>query len=307
LVELKNISKVYDGRAVVDSLNLCIPKGVCYGLLGPNGAGKSTTISILTGIVLADKGNVLFNGEPVDLGSGANRRLFGYVPQELALYEDLSAIDNLNFFGSLYDLDPSLLAERIKQVVAIAGLEERLKGPVRQFSGGMKRRLNIALSLLHDPDLLILDEPTVGVDPQSRNLIFEALEQLIQQGKTILYTTHYMEEIERLCSRVAIMDNGHLIADDSLEAVMRLMPAGRTLSIQLNRVPTAEELATLPQPVLWSEDSRTLRFETDAKGEQMIALLENVERKIGPLVGINTEKPTLEQLFLYLTGRQLRD
>jgi ABC-2 type transport system ATP-binding protein len=307
LVELKNISKVYGGVAVVDALSLCIPRGTCYGLLGPNGAGKSTTISMLTGNVAPDAGEVLFEGTPMDFASGDARRRYGYVPQDLAMYEELSAQENINIFGSLYGLEPDLLKQRSEKVVAMAGLQNRLKGSVREYSGGMKRRLNFALSLLHDPDLLILDEPTVGVDPQSRNLIFEGLEQLIREGKTVLYTTHYMEEVARLCTRVAIMDHGRILADDTVEGVMRLMPKARSIAIQLLEVPDPKSLAMLPQPLHWAPESRIVRIETDAQGEDMIALLQTVQKSVGTIVGVNTESPTLEQLFLYLTGRQLRD
>jgi ABC-2 type transport system ATP-binding protein len=203
LIELRSVCKVYGGVTVVDHVNLSIPQGVCYGLLGPNGAGKSTCISILVGILAADSGEVILEGKRLDPKSKEQKKTIGFVPQDLALYEELSALENLNFFGSLYDLSGPLLEERIERVLTITGLADRKGGPVRLFSGGMKRRLNIGIALLHDPAFLVLDEPTVGVDPQSRNLIFEALEQLVREGKTILYTTHYMEEIERLCSRVA--------------------------------------------------------------------------------------------------------
>jgi ABC-2 type transport system ATP-binding protein len=171
----------------------------------------------------------------------------------------------------------------------------------------MKRRLNIAISLLHNPEFLILDEPTVGVDPQSRNLIFEALEKLIDQGKTILYTTHYMEEIERLCSRVAIMDHGRIIADDTIEGVLGLMPSGGSIALQLANVPDEKEIEQFPEPIEWRPGTRTLKLRTELQGQEMIKLLDRVERQLGSITEINTERKTLEQVFLHLTGRTLRD
>ena len=262
---------------------------------------------MLSGIVRPDGGNILIHGKQLDPESGASRKIFGYVPQDLALYEELSALDNLRFFGALYDMPPEVLEERIRKVVEIVQLGDRLKGPVRQYSGGMKRRLNIALSLLHDPELLILDEPTVGVDPQSRNLIFEALEQLIREGKTILYTTHYMEEIERLCTHVAIMDHGRVIANDSLEGVMRMLPSAESLTVKLEKVPNPGDVERLGSRVEWSAGSQTVRFEFARQGEEIVPLLEQVRALLGPITAINTERQTLEQLFLFLTGRQLRD
>jgi ABC-2 type transport system ATP-binding protein len=307
LIELRSVCKVYGGVTVVDHVNLSIPQGVCYGLLGPNGAGKSTCISILVGILAADSGEVILEGKRLDPKSKEQKKTIGFVPQDLALYEELSALENLNFFGSLYDLSGPLLEERIERVLTITGLADRKGGPVRLFSGGMKRRLNIGIALLHDPAFLVLDEPTVGVDPQSRNLIFEALEQLVREGKTILYTTHYMEEIERLCSRVAIMDQGRVLADDTLEALLRTLPESRTIELEFETIPSEEVVRSLAQTVEWQPGSHSIRAVGGAASGSLIDELQAIELELGPIKGVTTLKPTLEQVFLNFTGRRLRD
>ena len=279
---------------------------MCYGLLGPNGAGKSTLISILAGTLNADSGELHLEGERIGVRELKVKQRIGYVPQDLALYEDLSALDNLRFFGMLYDLTGAALDAGIVNVLAITGLGDRSKDVVRTFSGGMKRRLNIAGALLHDPDFLILDEPTVGVDPQSRNLIFDALETLVAAGKTVLYTTHYMEEVERLCHAVAIMDSGKVIAEGEVSELHRLVPAETVVHIQLE-APLTSELDDIQGVLSFRHVHPALTLELEDLTRDLPVVLEQIALRGGIVEDIHTERPSLESVFLHLTGRHLRD
>lgn len=213
LLEVRSLTFDYDGQRAVDDVSFDIERGEIFGLLGPNGAGKTTTISCLAGLKSGYDGSFAFDDAPfTPQREAAHRARLGVVPQELALYEELSARENLAFFGTLAGLEGDTLAAAVDVALDLAGLRERADDRVKNYSGGMKRRLNLVLGGLHGPDLIILDEPTVGVDPQSRNHIFEALEALRDQGRTLLYTTHYMEEAERLCDRIAVMDEGKVVA-----------------------------------------------------------------------------------------------
>lgn len=221
MLQVEQLSKRYGGRLAVNAVSFAIDRGETVGLLGPNGAGKTTAIAMISGIVRPDGGQVSLGGVRVTQDANELKRRVGLVPQDLALYEELSAWANLQLFGGLYGLGARQLQQRADDALALVGLAERRHERVKNFSGGMKRRLNIAGALLHDPDLILLDEPTVGVDPQSRNAIFENLEALKRRGKTLLYTTHYMEEAERLCDRVLILDHGQILANDSVANFMR--------------------------------------------------------------------------------------
>ncbi len=211
-VVAKELYKSFNERKVVNGVSFTINKGEIFGLLGPNGAGKSTTIRMLSTVLEPDRGDVTVGGHSIRYDADAVRSLIGVCPQDLALYEDLSALDNLVFFGRMTGLDGKEAISQAKTHLELMGLTDRAKGKVGQFSGGMKRRVNIAIALMGHPELVFLDEPTVGVDPQSRNNIYETIEGLRDRGMTILYTTHYMEEANRLCSRIAIIDGGRIIA-----------------------------------------------------------------------------------------------
>ncbi|MEO8315547.1 MAG: ABC transporter ATP-binding protein [Pseudomonadota bacterium] len=214
MLMVEGLTKRYGERVAVSGIGFRIARGECVGLLGPNGAGKTSTLAMICGIAKPDGGSVRMDGEASGQSAMDLKRRVGLVPQDLALFDELSAWANLQLFGGLYGLSASVLRMRADEALALVGLVDRRNDRVKTFSGGMKRRLNIAGALLHDPDLILLDEPTVGVDPQSRNAIFDNLELLKQRGKTLLYTTHYMEEAERLCDRVVIMDHGKVLADD---------------------------------------------------------------------------------------------
>jgi ABC-2 type transport system ATP-binding protein len=226
VLEIRNVRKTFGSLVAVDDVSFTVEPGRLTGLLGPNGAGKTTTVSMIAGLTRPERGNVFVNGEPLSGDTDPKKKKIGLVPQDLALYDELSARENLRFFGGLHNLSGSALETAMTSALTLVGLADRARDRVKTFSGGMKRRLNLAAGLLHDPDILLLDEPTVGVDPQSRNAIFDNLEALKRRGKALLYTTHYMEEAERLADRIVVIDGGKVIANDTLAGLHARMPAG---------------------------------------------------------------------------------
>jgi ABC-2 type transport system ATP-binding protein len=223
MLQVSHLRKSFGSLVAVTDVSLVVEPGQLVGLLGPNGAGKTTTVSMIAGLVTPDAGDVLVGGARLGGDTDPAKRRLGLVPQELALYDELSARANLRFFGALYSLSGASLDAAIRVTLELVGLSDRAVDPVGTFSGGMKRRLNLAAGLLHDPDILLLDEPTVGVDPQSRHAIFDNLEALKRRGKALLYTTHYMEEAERLADRIVVIDHGTVVANDTLEGLRRRM------------------------------------------------------------------------------------
>jgi len=311
MLEARGLCKSYGSRAVVTDLSLTVAGGEIVGLLGPNGAGKSTTVAMLCGLVAADRGEVFVGEgatrERLTEASRAPRRRIGVVPQELSIYENLGTEANLVLFGALYGLSGALLAERVAAALALVGLADRAKDKPSTFSGGMKRRLNIAAALVHDPDILIFDEPTVGVDPQSRNAIFDNLEELRRRGKALLYTTHYMEEAERLCDRIVIVDHGKVVASDTLAGIERLLPATQVLEIELDGLADLVALQALPGIDGVTQEGGLLRAGVADLGRSAPALLAALAAG-GRLVSrVASARPGLEDVFLSLTGRQLRD
>jgi ABC-2 type transport system ATP-binding protein len=281
MLNLTNVRKCFGSIVAVDGLSLEIKRGEIFGLLGPNGAGKSTTVHLSVGLLRPDTGTVMIEG----LGSPelpAVRAHIGVAPQALSLYEPLSAEENLAFVGHVYGLHGKPLAERVDWALDFVGLADRRRDPVRGFSGGMKRRLNLAGAILHDPELVLLDEPTVGVDPQSRNAIFEKILELRRLGRTIVYTTHYMEEAERLCDRVGIMDRGKMLALDTVPALLAKHGGRPALIVESNG---GEE-----------------RIETDDPLTEL-----NRRFQSGKMDRFRLERANLEQVFLNLTGKTLRD
>jgi len=235
MLQAQQLRKSFGSLVAVDGVSFSAQPGQLVGLLGPNGAGKTTTVSMLAGLVTPERGEVVVGGERMLGDTHPAKRRIGLVPQDLALYEELSARANLSFFGALYGLHGGALDTAIAAALQLVGLADRERDRVRTFSGGMKRRLNLAAGLLHDPDVLLLDEPTVGVDPQSRNAIFDNLEELKRRGKALLYTTHYMEEAERLADRIVVIDHGRVIADDTLAGLRARVPAaasGESVSLE---------------------------------------------------------------------------
>ena len=311
MLEALGLCKSYGSRAVVSDLSLSVARGEIVGLLGPNGAGKSTTVGMLCGLVGADRGQVFVGEgatrERLTEHSQAPRRRIGVVPQELSIYENLGTEANLVLFGSLYGLSGALLAERVAAALALVGLADRAKDKPSTFSGGMKRRLNIAAALVHDPDILIFDEPTVGVDPQSRNAIFDNLEELRRRGKALLYTTHYMEEAERLCDRIVIVDHGKVVASDTLAGIERLLPATQVLEIEVDGLVDLTALGVLPGIDGLTQEGAMLRAGVADLGRHAPALLSALAASGRRVTRVASARPGLEDVFLSLTGRQLRD
>jgi ABC-2 type transport system ATP-binding protein len=310
VLEIRGLRKSYGPLTAVDGVSFAIQTGDCVGLLGPNGAGKTTTISMLAGLLSPNAGEVMIEGRPLAGDTDPLKKRIGLVPQDLALYDDLSARDNLLFFGALYSLDRATLERAMADALEIVGLADRVKDKVKTFSGGMKRRLNLAAALLHDPQLLLLDEPTVGVDPQSRNAIFDNITALRARGKTILYTTHYMEEVERLCDRVIIMDHGKVVADDSLASLRRHSSAENCLKIETSIEVDAALLAALKEIkyVLGAEtNGLQLSIRVADLGACAPEILATLQRRGCAVAHLASDRPNLETVFLSLTGHQLRD
>lgn len=236
MLEINSLRKSFGSLVAVDEVSFAVAPGQLTGLLGPNGAGKTTTVSMIAGLVTPDRGEVLIAGQRLEGDTDPKKRRVGLVPQDLALYDELTARDNLRFFGALYSLSGRALDAAIGSALELVGLADRAQDRVKTFSGGMKRRLNLAAGLLHDPDILLLDEPTVGVDPQSRNAIFDNLELLKSRGKALLYTTHYMEEAERLADRIVVIDHGKVIADDTIAGLLSRAPSAGGVAASLETV-----------------------------------------------------------------------
>ncbi len=296
MIKAEHLRKQYGDLIAVDDISFELKPGETFGLLGPNGAGKTTTINMLVGVLPPDRGSVTIDGA-ADPTTAAVRLKIGHAPQALALYDELTAQENLQFFGRLYRLTGAGLTERVNAALELAGLTERRNDRVKTFSGGMMRRLNLACAIVHDPPILLLDEPTVGVDPQSRNLIFENIEKLRTQGHTIVYTTHYMEEAQRLCDRVAIIDHGRVLALDTVDRLIETHGGNSVIEAELERPP--KDPSTLPGEL----DGLNLRIETDRPLETVARITENGLR----FLKLRIHRADLEAVFLNLTGRRLRD
>jgi ABC-2 type transport system ATP-binding protein len=309
MLHAKQLKKSFGSLVAVDDVSFSVAKGESVGLLGPNGAGKTTTISMLTGLLRPDSGQVLIDGKEITSDTDPLKRLLGLVPQELALYEELTAQENLEVFGALYGLAKKELHKAIEEALDIVKLSDRRKDLIKNFSGGMKRRINLASALLHKPQLILLDEPTVGVDPQSRNAIFENIEALKHQGMSIIYTTHYMEEAERLCDRVVIIDQGKVVADDTLSELYKRLPAMNRLKVELVAAPDAALLQELQQVsgVSAVEAQGTLLRISLGGVSAISTVLAYLASKQAEYSHLETERPTLESVFLTLTGKSLRD
>ena len=299
---LRGLGKDYGPRTAVHAIDLDVVPGECLGLLGPNGAGKTTTISMACGVTTPTRGTVAIGGIDLAKDPLAAKAKLGLVPQELALYEELSGIQNLRYFGALYDLAGAVLAERIRWALDVVGLADRAGDQVKKYSGGMKRRLNMAAGLLHEPELLVLDEPTVGVDPQSRNHIFETVRALEQRGMTIIYTSHYMEEVEALCDRVAIIDAGAIVAMGTVRELVAAH-AGKGIALELKGDIDAAMAAAAAHGEVERHD-HALRVIPHGALAPLIAAIESTGATIGR---IESREANLETAFLALTGKTLRD
>ena len=310
MLEIRELKKTYTNVVAVDGVSFRADAGETVGLLGPNGAGKTTTVSIIAGLVKPDSGDVRIEGRALRGDTDAAKHKIGLVPQDLALYDELPARDNLLLFAALYGLDGLRVRKAMAEALDLVGLADRVKDKVKTFSGGMKRRLNLAVALMHDPQILLLDEPTVGVDPQSRNAIFENLETLKRRGKTLLYTTHYMEEAERLCDRIVIIDHGRIIADDTPQGLCRLLPVSNILTIELEGGADGlrlEELQNFPGVRSAALHNGTLRVGVSDLAAETPRVLQWLVDRGYPYRHVASERADLETVFLTLTGRSLRD
>jgi ABC-2 type transport system ATP-binding protein len=305
-LETRDIRKRYGRTVALDGVSFTVAAGEMFGLLGPNGAGKTTLLSIISCLLEASSGEAFIQGRGVQLNDKELRRHIAIVPQELAFYTELSARENLRFFGRLYGLADAALETRVQEVLVAIGLEQRADERSENFSGGMKRRLNLGVGLVHSPQLLLLDEPTVGVDPQSRNHIFEEVRRINKQGVTVIYTSHYMEEVQSLCTRVGIMDNGKLVACDTVEALLGREEGRITFRVQHAPADLRQQLESIPDArVIHRDDTWNLKCRNvDGTLAKLVQLLHDLNVE---MVGLEIEEPNLERIFLHLTGRELRD
>lgn len=306
---LTDVVKRYDSKLTVDHVNVSIQEGEIFGLLGPNGAGKSTTISMICGLLKMDGGDIVIDGLSVASHALEVKRRIGLVPQDLALYNTMTAAENVTFFGRLYGLRGKLLKERVEEALTFTGLSDRAKEKPATFSGGMKRRLNIACAIMHRPKLIIMDEPTVGIDPQSRNHILESVKELNRLGSTVIYTSHYMEEVAAICDRVAIMDKGHIIACGTEKELRERVAKEEKIVIKATNI-TPElinELNLHPRITRVESKEGFIEMYLPASQGELQDILYIFAKHEGIIGSLNIEEPDLETLFLSLTGRTLRD
>lgn len=306
-IEVKNLVKHFGNVKALDGVNLTIEKGVIFGLLGPNGAGKTSFINCILGLIDYDNGEIYINGSKHQPSSIDFKRMIGIVPQELAIYENLSAIDNLYFFGSIYGLKGRHLKERAAELLKLTGLFERRKNKVATYSGGMKRRLNLAVGLIHNPEIILMDEPTVGIDPQSRNLIYELIRSLKEKGVTILYTTHYIEEAEHLCDRIAIIDLGKIVADGSLDELIKVVGSYDRIQIDFKKSVSCDAFQGIFENALIDVDGCRLNISTQNGRERLPEIMRKIENCGYEIMSATVISPNLETVFLHLTGKDLRD
>jgi ABC-2 type transport system ATP-binding protein len=310
MLQVDALKKSYGNLVAVNDVSLRAGAGETIGLLGPNGAGKTTIVAMIAGLIRPDSGSVQIEDRPLAGDTDPNKRRIGLVPQELALFDELTARANLELFAALYDLDGTAAKRAIGEALELVGLTDRARDRVKNYSGGMKRRLNLAGALLHDPQILLLDEPTVGVDPQSRNAIFDNLDVLKHRGKTLLYTTHYMEEAERLCDRVIIIDHGKVVADDTLQGLYRLLPVTNLLAVELidgQDGLRVDELLALPGVRSAKLEAGTLRVGVQDLATETPRVLQWLVERGHLYHHVASERANLETVFLTLTGRSLRD
>jgi ABC-2 type transport system ATP-binding protein len=309
MIRVERLSKSFGTLTAVDDVSFEVAEGEIFGLLGPNGAGKTTTINMICGVLKPDAGRVLIGGKDIWLQPKTVKRSFGVVPQEIAVYEDLTARDNLRFWGSLYGLSGAELRSRIDDALTRVGLSDRADAQVKEFSGGMKRRLNLCMGLLHRPQVLLLDEPTVGIDPQARLNILEVVREVAASGATVLYTTHYMDEAQDLCHRIAIIDHGKILTVGTLDELTKL--AGEAEVLKLSGAfasPAARErLASIDGVRVLKADDRVAVLSIEAEGPGLLAVLPSLLAGDLEVEDVSIQRPNLQNVFISLTGKELRD
>lgn len=312
IIQLENITKSYDANKVVDNLSFNVKKGHILGFLGPNGAGKSTTIGMISTLINQDSGRILYKGEDVDSCRQKFKSEIGVVPQDLAIYEDLTAYQNVKFFASLYGIPKKNINNVCEQALEFVGLETVKNKKAKTYSGGMKRRLNIACSLVNAPKLIILDEPTVGIDPQSRNYILDSIRKLQSKGVSVIYTTHYMEEIEAIADDVVIMDHGRVLVNDTLENVHNQFLTHSTITLKLDDSMNDNQVSELHMTCGVKDiemEKNTYKFCVDYTDNKDIItdIMKVCDKWNKKIISVNTNHMDLEDIFLKLTGSKLRD
>ncbi|GAB6088806.1 ABC transporter ATP-binding protein [Spirochaeta dissipatitropha] len=309
MIQIQQLVKRYGDFTAVDHVDITIPMGEIFGLLGPNGAGKTSTIKCLAGLHGYDQGNISIFSMDRKKSHRAIQQRIGLVPQDIAIYDDLSAYENTVFFARMYGLKGEELKRGVRDALEFTGLWDRRKQRPKEYSGGMKRRLNIACALVHKPDLIILDEPTVGIDPQSRNHILDSIRELNARGATVLYTSHYMEEVESICSRLAIIDHGRVIAEGSKDEVKNLIAEDELLNVEALGISTAlvETIRTMPGVISCMHEDNILRISIQRNAVRVSRIVDHIYSSGAELHSIQLEQPSLEGVFLALTGRSLRD
>jgi ABC-2 type transport system ATP-binding protein len=309
VIEVEALRKQYGELVAVDNVSFAAKPGEIFGLLGPNGAGKSTTIGCISGLLKPSAGRVRVLGHDVVTDGPASRRQLGVVPQELALYEELSARENLSYWGAAYGLRGSVLKRRVSDVLGFSGLADRAREPVKKYSGGMKRRLNFACGLVHEPKTLLLDEPTVGVDPQSRVRLLDLVRQQAHDGVCVLYTTHYMEEAETLCDRLAIIDHGKIIAAGTLPELRAMLGERDVLRVSGKFEPTRvmESIGRLDNAEIIHVEEETLTLALPEASKRLSAVFQALAASGAEVRESTLTQPSLESLFIKLTGKELRE
>ena len=309
IVKIENLVKRYHELVAVDHFNLTVSKGEILGLLGPNGSGKTTTMNCLLSLLAYDKGSIEVFGKPMKPDSYDLKRNIGVVFQNVAVFDTLTVQENIDYFCGLYIKDKKLRRQYVAEAVEFAGLSDFVKFYPKKLSGGLLRRLNIACGIAHKPRLIIMDEPTVAVDPQSRNKILEGIKKLNEQGSTIIYTSHYMEEVEQICTRIAIMDHGHVIASGTREELKKMIKTGETITI--DAIPLTEknleEIQTLPHVFDLHYEDQVLTVRCTGARHNLIRLLNYLQSQDITFGQVSSELPTLNDVFLEITGKQLRD
>ncbi len=327
IIAVTDLVKRFGENTAVGGVSFGIRQGEVFGLLGPNGAGKTTTISMICCLIAPTEGEIVVDGHRATREPEKVKRLLGVVPQEIALYPTLTAMENLRFWGRMYGLSGKLLEDRVVEALQLAGLEDRARERVETYSGGMKRRINIAAGILHHPKVLIMDEPTVGIDPQSRNHILETVKRLNEGGTTVLYTSHYMEEVEFLCDRVAIMDHGDIIASGTIDELRRVVGDENVITVRLSELPegvleqlralpgvdgaTAAEAVTPDDAATGESDKadepRVIEVLSHDAGAVIVDVVATLGRSGARVISVEVHEPDLESVFLHLTGKSLRD
>lgn len=309
IIEIKNLVKRYGDFLAVDNMNLNVKEGEIFGLLGPNGAGKTTTINTIAGLTKVDSGDIKIFGKSMKHHELEIKRNMGIVPQEIAVFEELTAYENVMFFGKLYGLKDGNLKDKVQEALNFTGLWDRRKDFPKNYSGGMKRRLNIACAIVHQPKIIIMDEPTVGIDPQSRNHILQSVKELNRLGSTIIYTSHYMEEIEELCTDITIMDHGKIIASGTKDELKALISSEDKISVEVSSVnyTLIDNIKKLQGVRECSNVGNVITIISNKNSKNLSKIIDIINEVDSEIISINIEKPTLEGVFLTLTGRTLRD